>query len=579
MESIKKIAFVFDNKQKLSFALVFIAIVINAFLETLGVTILIPFINAILSPEDLFENRIIITLSSILNIQNSKQLVVFLTVVVILVYVLKDIYLLWVNNIQYRYIYNNQKKLSYRMLKSYLEEPYLFHTKHNSAELRNNVLMDVDTFFVTLLNVLQLLTEVLVSLSLIVVMFIVDKTMSFGLVLLIGSILLFFARIYKNRVKMFGEGRRRCSIEMSKWLDQSLGGIKEIKILNREGFFLDSYEKANIEYVRNRRKYTFYSTAPKPVLESACIISLLGIVIIKILRGVAVEYFLMTLTVFVGAAFKILPSVSKIASYASTIIYNKSSIDAIYNDLKEIDDRNKEESNIETNTCMEFSFNECIYIKDLCFKYPDAEEMVLKSVNLMIPKNKSVALVGASGSGKTTLADILLGVLTPSNGKVLVDGMDISRNMCLWQKKLGYIPQNIYLMDDTIRNNIAFGEPEDEIDDSKIWDALEGAQLKSFVENLENGLDTVIGERGARISGGQRQRIGIARALYRNSEVLVLDEATSALDNDTERAVMGAIDALNGTKTMIVIAHRLSTIENCDTVFEIKNGYANKIKG
>lgn len=580
MGDIKKINYIFDKRQKINFIILFVLICISAILESFGVTILIPFIGAILDSDELFQNSLLKPFIFLFDIQDGKQLVLFLTVVVMFVYVVKNIFLLFSNRMQYRFIFNNQRRLSYRMLKSYLNESYLFHTIHNSAELRNNILMDVDTFFATILNILLLMTEVMISGSLIIVMFVVDKTMTLGITLLVGGVLLLFARLYKDKIRQFGEARRKNAIGMEKCIDQTLGGIKEIKILNCETYFLDSFGKTHGEYIQSRKRYSFYSTAPKPVLEALCIVALLGVVIIKIFKGVGLEYFLVSLSVFAGSALKILPSVSKMASYASMIMFNKASIDAVYKDLKEIEVRQEENNNkLSEIGSKKITFEKGIEIQNLYFGYPNTEKYVLENINLFIPKNKSIAFVGPSGAGKTTLADIILGVLQPEKGKVLVDGCDVNCALSSWQQQLGYIPQNIYLMDDSIRNNIAFGIDENVVDDSKIWKALEGAQLKEFVESLEDGLDTVIGERGTRLSGGQRQRIGIARALYRNSEVLVLDEATSALDNDTEKAVMEAIEALSGSKTLIIIAHRLSTIENCDIVFEIKDGCAKKVRG
>lgn len=288
--------------------------------------------------------------------------------------------------------------------------------------------------------------------------------------------------------------------------------------------------------------------------------------------------FVTTLSVFAVAAFRMLPSFNKITGYISGMMFNKPAIDSVYRDLKEIE-RLMGQKTIEQKDTVNITLNKSIQFNDVSFHYSGSDKWILKDANLEIQKNTSVALIGASGAGKTTAADLILGILEPQEGTVTIDGVDIKKCMKSWHEEIGYIPQVIYLMDDTIRANVAFGIPESEIDDTRIEKALWEAQLDQFVQALPDGLDTMIGDRGVKLSGGQRQRIGIARALYRNPNVLVLDEATSALDSDTEKEVMEAIDGLHGTRTLIVIAHRLSTIRKCDKIYEVgKGGFTERDK-
>lgn len=380
-----------------------------------------------------------------------------------------------------------------------------------------------------------------------------------------------FYKRYQKTINRLGNQRRIYVTKNTQCIQQAFGGIKEVKVLGREEYFIHMYDKQYRYVADAKRKVSTYSMMPKPLMETICVIALLSVVSVKIMRGVDLEYFIPTLSVFALSVIRMLPSSSRIATNLGNIMFGKASIDAVYHDLKEVEElqKNKKEQILEKR---EIPFEKEIVIKDLSFKYENTDKHVLNSVNLKIPKNSSVALVGASGAGKTTLADIILGVLEAESGEVLIDGVSAWDNISAWQRKIGYIPQNIFIMDDTIRRNIAFAVEDEMIEDEHIWQALEEAQLKDFVESLEDGLDTIIGERGARISGGQRQRIGIARALYHNPEVLILDEATSALDNETEAAVMEAIDKLSGKKTLIIIAHRLSTIENCDFVYRVENG-------
>ena len=572
IKMLKKMNYIFGKKQKIQLVLLFVVILIGAVMEMFGISAMIPFISAIMLPEKFMSNKYVQIINSWLHFESAQQLLILMSMAIMLIYVLKNIYLLFMNYTQYKFIFSNQRKLSKEMLSRYMEEPYLFHVSHNSAELRNNISTDVDTFFVTITTILQFCTEIILTLSIIAFLLYTDKSITIGVTLMMLFFMLFFLKLYKPKVREYGDKRRKYSIGMAKWLDQSLGGIKEIKIINKEDFFVNNYAIAHGQYTESRRKYTFCTAIPKPVLETVCIIGIFSVIALKISRGVDSEYFVTTLSVFVLAAYKLLPSVSKIVAYLSTIMFNKSSIDALYKDIVELEQL-QHDSNVKRRENNEIiTLKKEIKIDNLSFKYPHTDSYVLQNVNFIIPKNKSVAFIGASGAGKTTLADIILGVLEPTEGRILVDDVDIYANMDAWHQNLGYIPQSIYLMDDTIRKNIAFGLSDDEIEEQRIWQAIEDAQLKEFIESLDYGLDTKIGERGVRLSGGQRQRIGIARALYYNPDILVLDEATSALDNETEKAVMESIDNLTGKKTLIIIAHRLTTIENCDIKYEVRDG-------
>ena len=315
---------------------------------------------------------------------------------------------------------------------------------------------------------------------------------------------------------------------------------------------------------------------PKPIMETLSITALMIAIILKLLSGTQMSSFMTTISVFAIAAFRLLPSFNRITGYVSVIIFNFPAFEAVYQDLKRVDEL-LGTSYLTTQDAKEaLPLKEKIQIQNLSYKYPEGEDFVLRDVNISIPKNKSIALVGPSGAGKTTLADLILGVLEPTKGNILIDETDAFAHLTAWQKNVGYSPQTIYLMDDTIRNNIIYGA--EAADEERLMKAVEEAQLKEFIESLSEGLDTEVGERGIRLSGGQRQRIGIARALYSNPEVLVLDEATSALDNETEKAVMDAIDSLSGSKTLIIIAHRLTTVENCDIKYEVKNGGVNPVQ-
>ena len=381
-----------------------------------------------------------------------------------------------------------------------------------------------------------------------------------------------FFIISKKVSSKLGRQNEFYNAKLFQWINQSLGGIKEVKILQREKYFIDSYRTNYKKVIWGARVNELLAAVPKYIVETVAIVGLVLAIIVKLLFGHgALETFVPQMAVFAVAAFRLLPSVGKINAYVNNVMYTKASLDMIYQDLCEIEKNKPIEVEWEGKT-ENWKFMKGVFAEHITYHYPDSDTEVLHDITLEIPKGKTVALIGPSGAGKTTLADIILGLLPPVSGVVRMDDKNIYENLRSWRQKLGYIPQSIYLSDDTIRNNVAFGIYEDQIDDDAIWKALEKAQLKDFVQGLEKGLDTYVGDRGVRLSGGQRQRIGIARALYHDPEILVLDEATSALDSSTEQAVMESIESLQGLKTMVIIAHRLTTIKNADLIYEVVEG-------
>lgn len=566
----EKICYIFDERQKLKAALLFVVIIIGAFVELVGVSAVLPFISAVLSPDQILENPYLGGVYRALGFRDINEYIVFLGGAIIIVYIVKNIYVYIMHSMQYRFTYENQRRLSYKMMDCYMKQPYLFHLDHNSAELSRNINEDTVSFFEAILAGLQLASEGGVCLALLIFLLYQDITITVGVIALVGLFALVFMKVFKKRLKAAGKRSRDKQGSTRQAVLEALGGIKEIKVLNRERVFVEEYNEEYKDYAESNRRFKVYAMIPKPVMETISISGLLLIVCIKVALGADAASFIPTISVFAMAAFRMLPSANRIAEYLSRIMFSKPAIDAIYHDLKEI------ESLLENMKAAEdtadITFEKEITVRKISFHYPNTEKNVFFDASLVIPKNKSVAFIGPSGQGKTTMADIILGLLEPQKGEVLVDGVNIRKGIPAWNRKLGYIPQTISLLDASIRDNILFGIGKDNIDENRLQEALKEAQLKEFIDTLEDGLDTVIGEGGVRLSGGQRQRIGIARALYHNPEVLVLDEATSALDNDTEAAVMGAIDYLAGSKTLIIIAHRLSTIRNCDLVYRIEGG-------
>lgn len=359
---------------------------------------------------------------------------------------------------------------------------------------------------------------------------------------------------------------------MIKWVNQGLGGVKESRVLGREGYFVDAYRASSAGYARAMRYLATVSQLPRLYLETLVAGGILLLLGVAMARHEGSEVVVPTLALFGAAAFRLLPSVNRIIASITNIRYHESAVEVIHRDMGLMAGAGAHREADAPGPGGELQFAHDIELRDVCFQYPESNVTTLNGVSLVILKGSAVALVGPSGAGKTTLVDVLLGLLQPTSGAVLVDGQDVHAHLRSWQRRIGYIPQVIYLSDDTLRRNVAFGVPDPDIDDEKVWKALESAQLAGLVRAWPDGLTAVVGERGVRLSGGQRQRIGIARALYHDPEVLVLDEATSSLDGATERDIMSAIEALAGNKTLIVIAHRLSTVERCDRTYWIRDG-------
>ncbi len=567
----KKIEYIFSSHDKKMIIVLMILTVIGSVLELLGVTIFLPFVNIIMYPDYVKNNEILNWFYEKGGFSTVKGFEVFLCIVIIGIYITKNVYLIVQKNITYKFSFHLQKTLATKLLNSYMKEPYSFHLRKNVAQLQRALQEDVANFSGFVMQALELAAELGVCFLLGIYLLTVSKTITVVVVGLLVICVLGFTFGTKQLSKGLGKDCQIYKAKIYQWINQSLGGIKEIKILGREDYFLDSYNLYYGKYTKALQILRLISMIPKYIVEAVCMTGLVFAIIIKIIFGEAdMIHFIPQLTVFATAAFRLLPSVGRINGYVTQMLSYMPSIDLVYNDLKEIEKyKVKEAEETENNYCQ---LNKKIYVDHVSFRYESGNEEILHNVELTVPKGKMVAFIGTSGAGKTTMVDIILGLLEPNQGHVYADGIDIHRNLAVWHKQIGYIPQTIYLADDTIRANIAFGVFENEIDDQAVARAMREAQLDEFVNTLPEGLNTYVGDRGVRLSGGQRQRIGIARALYHNPEILVLDEATSALDNETEAAVMNAIDGLHGMKTLMIIAHRLTTIRNADIIYEVTEG-------
>ena len=567
---IKKVYSVLDHQQRSRVFILLILIFGGALFETLGVSAVLPLVSAVTDPTIIDNNPKYRMVKELLNISDYKMFILVMALALVAVYILKNVYLVLMINAQNHFTTNNQRRLSVRLMKCYMNQEYLFHVEHNVAELERNVNSDIENFINVLTAILQLTTELLVCTMLVIFLAITDFYTTFMIMILMACFMLLFVKVFRKRLRVLGEQTRDLRVERYKYFLESFGGIKEIKADSKEEFFVNKYDRAFKDFTIAMQGQMLLTYIPRPIMESLCIGGLLLFMAIRIATGADVSKFIPVMSVFAIAAIRMLPSFNRISGYLSTLMFNKAAVDAVCKDIKEMDDLNSKGKAIENTKDIE---NADIRVDGVSFAYPSKpDKKIIDNANFTIPLNKSVAFVGPSGAGKTTLADIILGVLQPDSGKIMVGDTNVLDYPKSWHQHIGYIPQSIFLTDDTIRSNVAFGLPDEEIDDERVWKALEEAQIADFVRGKEEGIYTTIGDRGVKVSGGQRQRIGIARALYSNPDVIVLDEATSALDNDTEKAVMDAIYNLSGKKTMIIIAHRLSTISECELIFEVKDG-------
>ncbi len=569
MGLLKKFNYIFSTKQKVLSVLLCIGLFIGALLELAGVSLIAELVKLIGDPSVIQKTGWMKMLYDITGASGDRQFFLYVTIMLIGVYLFKNVYLTVMNYVKYTFIYNNQLRLSGRLIDCYLKKPYTYHLDKNSAEMIRSIMLDSERFFQMLLTMFSVFSEVMVSAFLCIYLLIVDWmiTVSVVVILLIFSGLYLLA--FHKKTKQNGKISQYNDGKMHQAINQALGAVKDIKILHREKYFVNAFTK------RGARKYTavrnneILGQIPSYLIETVCVGAILLVLVVKLYGGEDLNDMIPQLAAFAMAAFKLLPSVGKVDNYLNLIVFLKPSADLIYRDIKETEDMLGLAG---ADDKAPLPSSDSIKVSNVSYRYPNTDRDVLSNVSFEIPTGASVGLIGPSGAGKSTMADIILGILTPTAGTVSYGGINVHEHPAGWARKLAYIPQAIFLADESIRNNVAFGIEDDEIDDEMVWHALSEAQLDDFVRSLPEGLDTMVGERGVRLSGGQRQRIGIARALYGDPEILVLDEATSALDSATETAVMEAIDRLSGRKTLIIIAHRLTTISNCKIIFRVNEG-------
>ena len=574
----EKLMVLLDKKQKRKMVLLIFVMLIGAILEALGVGAIMPVMNVVLEENAVEKHVYLQWVCQVFRIDNTRDLTIFAMSSLMVIFAAKNIFLFFQQKMQLRFVYTNQFATSRRMMINFMQRPYEYYLNADTAVIQRSITSDVNNMYGLILALLQLISESIVFVFLVAVSLVSDIWMSITVTVLLVIALLVIKCILKPIMRRAGEENQDYYSGLYKWIDQSVMGIKEIKIACRESYFINEYSKCGAGYVNAVQRYNLYNATPRLLIETVAMAGMILYMMLRLMWGIDVITIVPQLTLLALVAMRLIPCANRINNHLTSIAYFEPFFMGVNDNLQE--EIRDESVDYEAETYQrkeiveKLEIKEKIELKNITYKYPNTEKLIFDNADMEIPIGRSVGIVGSSGSGKTTVVDILLGLLRLQSGEILADGVEVREHYHEWLKNVGYIPQMIFMIDDSIRKNVAFGYADEDIDDEKVWEALKEAQLDEFVKGLPEGLDTSIGERGIRISGGQRQRIGIARALYEDPEVLVLDEATSALDNDTEAAIMESINRLRGRKTLIIIAHRLQTIEKCDMVYRVEDGKA-----
>jgi ATP-binding cassette subfamily C protein len=569
MADLKKLLYLLTGREKRNAIVLLLLMVAGAILEVVAVSAIPAFVALLSDPARIMRLHQAQTAFAFVNAGTPEARALWGALALFVIYLIKSLYQAGLTYLQARYVVNRQRHFAERLFRAYVASPYPFHLQHNTADLLNNAC--VATFSISgdvLLPALRILMEAFILVAVLGLLIVIEPAVSLLTIVVFSLVLIFFLRRIRQRIAEYCNHEHEYRAALIKAANECLGGIKELKVLGREetliGRFVDSVNMFS-------RAVGYKAVAfdlPRLALEAAAVLMMLVVAGSLIWLGRPLASIVPVLTLLAVAAVRVLPSANRMTASALNLRWGRPALEAVYRDIRELE-RLPDPS---AKSVPPLTFSEEIAFQNVSFRYAGAVHDSLKDLTLRIRRGTSVGFVGPSGAGKTTAVDILLGLLQPTCGEVTVDGVSISRNLESWRQQIGYIPQSIYLTDDSIRRNVGFGIPDELIDEAKVWAAIDAAQLRELVEEQPNGLETPVGERGVRLSGGQRQRIGIARALYHNPTVLVMDEATASLDQETEREFVRALERLAGTRTIIAIAHRISTVKNCDQLLFFENG-------
>ncbi len=580
MKSLFKVFTILTRQQLWRCGGIVIAMLVGAVLESVGIGAILPLISIMGKPDFLQTHAKIAEWAFLMGADTHSKFIILCAAGLIGVYILKNLYLYWQARWQIRFVMENQIEYTRQLFAEYLAKPYLYYLEHNIAEASYNIGSPGTVFSGILLPLLMLMAELVTGMTILGLLILADPVMAIVVAGLMGIVVYGIYRAFQRKISRQGAIFNEVSVLVGKWMTQGLQSIKDTKILRREAFFCDAYVDASHRQADANCAYTLINQLPRPVIETLVVAGLLLLVIGKLGTGGNPETIVPLLGMLAMAAFRLMPGANRIVSYLNAIKYQMPRFHQVYEELLEVKRRMEqgEAGAFFPPEPPRLPFERELRVEHLGFRYPTGKQEVLSDVSFDVPKGSFVGIVGPSGAGKTTFVDILLGLLPPDKGKITADGVSIYDNIRAWQVNLAYVPQSIYLIDGSVRENVALGRAEDEIDDARIERVLRMAELYEFVKDLPEGVNTSVGDRGVRLSGGQRQRIGIARALYCQPEVLVLDEATSALDNETEKSVTDTILKLKGKITIIAIAHRVSTLEACDFKVRFEDGRASIVQ-
>ena len=571
---IKKILSLLTKQERKRLYMLIGVMTVSALLEVMSIVLIFPFLSLVADPSAIENNRIINWFYNSLNFQSPNRFLIFIGIVVLFILILSNILVLLTNWSLYRFCWMRNYTISKRLLARYLSQPYIFFLNQNTSSLSKNILSEVFIFITgVLFPLMQILSGAIVALFILAILIAADPVLAILVTIVLGGAYIFIYKMVKKKLQDIGEHRLKANTECYKVVDEAFGGIKVLKLLGREDFFTKSYSKPAAEFARHNTTNQIISIFPRYIMEIFAFGGIMGVILYLLATARSFQGVLPLVGLFAFAAYKLMPALQKIFASVATLRFSMPALDTIYESMHSVKEKSYTSSSYK-KIFEPLHLKKELTLKEITFSYPGTTVPVIDNLTIKIGVNTSVAFVGETGVGKTTIADIMLSLLMPDRGRILVDAIEITEeNLVHWQRNLGYIPQDIYLQDDTVTRNIAFGIPDDSIDLAVVENVAKIANIHNFiVEELRDGYQTIVGERGVRLSGGQRQRIGIARALYHDPGILVLDEATSALDGATEKEVFEAIHNIAQTKTLIIISHRLTVIKECDVIYVLKNG-------
>jgi len=575
---IGKLRSIFGRRETLRAGLLLALLLAGAVLETAGIGLIFPLISMLNDPGIIARQPFLAWLYEHLSMTSPRQFLFVSSGALIAFYLFKNAFLALVTRLQLGFICENHVRVSTQLLTSYLRAPYVLHLQRNTADIVRNVFADINGLFVGVVGpAFVLASELLVLSTILALLVVVLPVLTLIPVAVIGLVVLGFYVGVGPRIRASGEMRTQSAGQLIRSVNQSFNSLKEIRVLGKDAFFVNKFSESSARYAKAIREHGMFNALPRLILETVAACGLLVVILVMIAQEHTLQAATPVLALFSMAALRVLPSIARIMSALTSIRFYLPAVDSVYRDLAVAHEMRPAvpvatATNSAAGAKGNFAFKDRIEFRDVHFRYQDADRPAVQGLNIEIPKGWSVGFVGYSGAGKSTLIDLLLGLLTPERGRITVDGRDIQLQLAAWQRHFGYVPQMIYLLDDSVRRNVAFGFADEDIEDPLIWEALATARLDQKFRSESRGLDTRVGENGVRLSGGERQRIGIARAVFPDPEILVFDEATSEVDQQTEREVVETINALRHHRTLIVVAHRLASVVHCDRIYFMKDG-------